>query len=102
MVERRLGAPPASAEFLRELDVTGNIDVLCPVREVAHVAHGWVITVLVPNRLSAPAPLVRVADWAREWAVGGSLRDRGGPGKARSPWPRSSCTTTDAPSSSSP
>jgi transposase len=69
VVERRLGALPASAEFLRRLDVAGIIDELCPVRDVAHVTHGQVIEVLVANRLSAPAPLVRVGDWAREWAV---------------------------------
>ncbi|MFC8553486.1 IS1634 family transposase [Streptomyces sp. NPDC057273] len=69
MVERRLGALPASAEFLRRLDVAGIIDELCPVREVAHLTHGQVIEVLVANRLSAPAPLVRIGDWAREWAV---------------------------------
>jgi transposase len=69
VVERRLGALPASAEFLRRLDVAGIIDELCPVREVAHLTHGQVIEVLVANRLSAPAPLVRVGDWAEEWAV---------------------------------
>lgn len=35
VVERRLGALPASAEFLRRLDVAGIIDELCPVRDVA-------------------------------------------------------------------
>ncbi|MFJ9847068.1 DUF4277 domain-containing protein [Kitasatospora sp. NPDC101155] len=69
MVERRLDALPASAEFLRRLDVAGIVDELCPIREVAHLTHGQVIEVLVANRLSAPAPLVRVGDWAREWAV---------------------------------
>lgn len=69
MVERRLGALPASAEFLRRLDVAGIVDELCPIREVAHLTHGQVIEVLVANRLSAPTPLVRVGDWAREWAV---------------------------------
>ena len=64
-----LGALPASAEFLRRLDLAGIIDELCPVRDVAHVTHGQVIEVLVANRLSAPAPLVQVGDWAREWAV---------------------------------
>ncbi|MFK0297440.1 hypothetical protein ACIQU6_44240 [Streptomyces sp. NPDC090442] len=40
VVERRLGALPASAEFLRRLDLTGIIDELCPVRDVAHVTQG--------------------------------------------------------------
>ncbi|MFE0733287.1 IS1634 family transposase [Streptomyces antibioticus] len=69
VVERRLGALPASVEFLRRLDVARIIDELCPVRDVAHLTHGQVIEVLIANRLSAPAPLVRVGDWAREWAV---------------------------------
>ncbi|MGW0766113.1 DUF4277 domain-containing protein [Streptomyces sp. NPDC002676] len=62
------GALPASAEFLRRLDVAGITDEPCPVRKVAHLAHGQTIEVLVANRLPAPAPLVRVGDWAREWA----------------------------------
>jgi hypothetical protein len=69
VVERRLGALPASAEFLRRLDVAGIIDELCPVRDVAHLTHGQVIEALVANRLSSPASMVRVADWARKWAV---------------------------------
>ncbi|MFC9636554.1 DUF4277 domain-containing protein [Streptomyces mirabilis] len=69
VVERRLGALPASAEFLRRLDLAGIIDELCPVRDIEHVTHGQVSEVLVANRLSGPAPLVQVGDWAREWAV---------------------------------
>ncbi|MFJ9034791.1 IS1634 family transposase [Streptomyces sp. NPDC102274] len=69
MVERRLGALPASAEFLRRLDVAGIIDELCPVREVAHLTHGQVVEALVANRLSSPTSMVRVEDWARTWAV---------------------------------
>ncbi|MFJ8478261.1 IS1634 family transposase [Kitasatospora sp. NPDC094011] len=69
VVERRLGALPASAEFLRRLDVAGIIDELCPVREVAHLTHGQVVEALVANRLSSPTSMVRVADWARKWAV---------------------------------
>jgi transposase len=69
VVERRLGALPASAEFLRRLDVAGIIDELCPVREIAHLTHGQVIEVLVANRLSSPTSMVRVGNWARTWAV---------------------------------
>ncbi|MEZ0028685.1 transposase, partial [Kitasatospora sp. MAP12-22] len=69
MVERRLGALPASAEFLRRLDVAGIIDELCPIRDLAHLTHGQVIEVLVANRLSCPTSMVRVGDWARKWAV---------------------------------
>ncbi|MCX4862156.1 DUF4277 domain-containing protein [Streptomyces canus] len=69
VVEKRLGALPVAADFSRRLDVAGIIDRLCPGRETAHVTHGQVIEVLVANRLTAPAPLWRVDDWAREWAV---------------------------------
>lgn len=69
VVERRLGALPASAEFLRRLDVAGIIDDLCPVRDVAHVTHGQVIEVLIANRLSSPTSMVGVENWARRWAV---------------------------------
>ena len=69
VVERRLGALPASAEFVRRLDVAGIIDDLCPVRELAHLTHGQVIEVLVANRLSSPTSMVRVENWARTWAV---------------------------------
>ncbi|MEU9075256.1 hypothetical protein [Kitasatospora sp. NPDC048538] len=46
--------------------MAGIVDDLCPIREVAHPTHGQVIEVMVANRLSAPAPLVRVGDRARE------------------------------------
>jgi transposase len=69
VVEKRLGALPVAAEFLRRLDVAGTVDRLCPGRDIAHVTHGQVIEVLVANRLTAPAPLWRVDRWAREWAV---------------------------------
>lgn len=72
MVERRPGALPASAEFLRRLDVAGIIDELCPVRDVAHLTHGQVIEVLIANRLSSPTSMtsmVGVENWARRWAV---------------------------------
>ncbi|WP_206306827.1 IS1634 family transposase [Streptomyces sp. F001] len=69
VVEKRLGALPVAAEFLRRLDLAGTVDRLCPGRDIAHVTHGAVIETLVANRLTAPAPLWRVDDWAREWAV---------------------------------
>jgi transposase len=68
-VEKLLGALPVIAEFGRRLDLAGIIDRACPVREVAHVTHGQVIEVLVANRLTAPRPLLRVEDWAAQWAV---------------------------------
>jgi transposase len=69
MVSKRLGALPVAAVFLRRLDVAGIIDRCCPIREVADLSHGQVVEALIANRLTAPAPLVRVEQWAREWAV---------------------------------
>jgi len=68
-VEKLLGALPVVAQFCRRLDLAGIVDRGCPVREVARVTHGQVIEALVANRLTSPRPLLRVADWAREWAV---------------------------------
>ena len=68
-VEKLLGALPVVAEFCRRLDLAGIIDRACPVRQVARVTHGQVIEALVANRLTSPRPLLRVEDWARQWAV---------------------------------
>ncbi len=57
------------ASLCRQLDLAGIIDRLCPVREVAIVSHGQVIEALVANRLTSPRPMLRVEEWAREWAV---------------------------------
>jgi transposase len=69
VVEKRLGALPVAAEFLRRLDVAGIVDEVCPGGASSRVTHGQVIEALVANRLTSPAPLVRVGDWARTWAV---------------------------------
>jgi len=63
-----LGSLPVVAEFSRRLDIAGIVDRLCPVRDVAILSHG-LIEALVANRLTSPAPLLRVEDWAREWAA---------------------------------
>jgi len=68
-VEKLLGSLAVVAEFCRRLDVAGIVDRACPVREVARVSHGQVIEALVANRLTSPRPLLRVEDWAGEWAV---------------------------------
>jgi Domain of unknown function (DUF4277) len=68
-VEKLLGALPVVAEFCRQLDLQGIVDRACPVHQVARVTHGQVIEALVANRLTSPRPLLRVTDWARQWAV---------------------------------
>ena len=69
VVTKRLGALPVVAEFLRRLDVAGTVDGLCPIRDIAFATVGQVIEALVANRLTSPAPLVHVQEWARGWAV---------------------------------
>jgi transposase len=68
-VEKTLGALPVVADYCRRLDLAGIIDRAAPIRELADLTHGQVIETLIANRLTSPAPLVRVSDWAREWAV---------------------------------
>jgi transposase len=68
-VEKTLGALPVVADYCRRLDLAGIIDHAAPIRELANLTHGQVIETLIANRLTSPAPLVRVSDWAREWAV---------------------------------
>ncbi len=68
-LEKALGALPVVAEFCRRLDIAGIVDRACPVRDIAYATHGQVIEALVANRLTSPAPLVHVEDWARAWAV---------------------------------
>ena len=57
------------ADYCRRLDLAGIVDRACPIRDLADLSHGQVIETLVANRLTSPAPLVRVTDWAREQAV---------------------------------
>jgi hypothetical protein len=65
-VDKALGALPVVAEYCRRLDLVGIIDRACPVRDVAILSHGQVIEALVANRLTSPAPMWRVVDWAQE------------------------------------
>ena len=71
-VQQTLGGLPVVASFLDQLGVAAIIDGLCPIRDVALAAPqpGQVIEAMIANRLTSPTPLVRVIDWAREWAVG--------------------------------
>jgi hypothetical protein len=69
VLEKRLGALPLAAEFGRRLRIAEIIDELCPVRPVAWICHGEVIEALVANRLTGPAPVVRVEERAAAMAV---------------------------------
>lgn len=68
-IEKQLGALPVIADYCRRLDLAGIIDQACPIRDLADLSHGQVIETLVANRLTSPAPLVRVTDWACGHAV---------------------------------
>ena len=68
-VQRTLGGLPVVASFLDQLGVAAIIDGLCPIRDVALATHGQVIEAMIASRLTSPTPLVRIIDWAREWAV---------------------------------
>jgi hypothetical protein len=68
-VEKTLGGLPVIRDVLARLGLVGTIDRLCPIRKDADLTHGQVIAALIANRLTAPAALVRVEDWARVWAV---------------------------------
>lgn len=68
-VEKMLGALPVLADYCRRVDLAGIIDRACPGRDLGYLSHGQVIEALVANRLTSPTPLVRVADWARGYAV---------------------------------
>jgi hypothetical protein len=69
VLHKRLGSLPVIADFCRRLNIAEIIDAACPVRDVARVSHGQVIEALIANRLTSPSPMVRVMEWAREWAV---------------------------------
>ena len=67
--DKALGSLPVIARFCERLDIRGIVDRAVPVREVAIATHGQVIEAMIANRLTSPRPLLRIEDWAREWAV---------------------------------
>ena len=64
-----LGSLPVIASFCARLGISGVIDELVPIRPVASLTPGQVVEAMVCNRLTSPAPLVHVEDWARDWAA---------------------------------
>src|SRR5260370_8040383 len=68
-LDKALGAGAVVACFREQLDGAAIIGELCPVRDVALATHGQIIEAMIASRLTSPAPLVRVIDWARAWAV---------------------------------
>ena len=60
-LRRHLGALPVLYPLLEVLQVRAIINRHCPT--AAEVDHGSVVLVLILNRLVAPRPLYRLADW---------------------------------------
>ena len=60
-LRRQLGALPVLYRLLEILDVRRIINRHCP--SATQVDHGAVVVVLVLNRLMAPRPLYKMADW---------------------------------------
>lgn len=60
-LRRQLGALPVLYRLLEILDVRRIINRHCP--SATQVDHGAVVVVLVLNRLMAPRPLYKLADW---------------------------------------
>ncbi|WP_239405634.1 DUF4277 domain-containing protein [Frankia sp. Cj3] len=67
--DKQLGVLPVVRDVLARLDLLDTIDRLCPIRRDAGLTHGQVIAALIANRVTEPAALVRVEDWAAPWAV---------------------------------
>ncbi|HXL17291.1 MAG TPA: DUF4277 domain-containing protein, partial [Streptosporangiaceae bacterium] len=86
-VQQTLGGLPVVASFLETIGAA-IIDGLCPIRDVALATHGQVIEAMIAIRLTSPRALVRVIDWAREWAVEHLLQDRSGGPQRRPARPR--------------
>jgi len=66
---REVGPLLLVAHYLRRLGLVELIDAAAPMRGKSLLTHGEVITALVANRLSAPAPLYDVSGWAGQAAI---------------------------------
>lgn len=71
---REVGALLLVEHYLRRLGLVELIDAAAPMRGKSLLTHGEVISALVANRLSAPAPLYDVAGWAGQAAVAELLK----------------------------
>jgi transposase len=67
--DKMLGSLPVIASFCRRLGIAEIIDEHAPIRELATVTAGQAAEAMICNRLTSPAPLVHVQDWARTWAA---------------------------------
>jgi hypothetical protein len=68
-VRRDVGSLLLVRHYLSRLGLVEVIDAAAPMRGRALLTHGEVITALIANRLSAPAPLYDIAGWASSAAM---------------------------------
>ncbi|MCC7161963.1 MAG: DUF4277 domain-containing protein [Anaerolineae bacterium] len=66
-VARNPGAALLTLPLLRELGVVAAVNRQCPSAHT--VSHGQITQLLVCNRLQAPRPLYKVADWLDQTAL---------------------------------
>ena len=66
---KMLGSLPVACSFCRRLGIAAIIDDLVRIRDVAAVTAGQAAEAMICYRLTSPAPLLHVGDWARTWAV---------------------------------
>jgi Domain of unknown function (DUF4277)/Transposase DDE domain len=66
---REVGSLLLVSDYLRRLGLVEMIDAAIPMRGRSLLTHGEVVSALVANRLSSPAPLYDVAGWASQAAV---------------------------------
>ena len=70
-VARNPGAACLTLPILRELDVAGTVDALCPSGHT--VSHGRIVSLLAVNRLQAPRPLYKVDAWLEQAGLESAL-----------------------------
>jgi hypothetical protein len=70
-VARNPGAACLTLPILRELDVVGAVDALCPSGHT--VSHGRIVGLLTVNRLQAPRPLYKVQAWLEQGGLESAL-----------------------------
>src|SRR5262249_12555069 len=68
-VIKSVGSLPLLRDFLARIGFAGIIDKHCPLAAHAELSCGTVTALLVANRLRAPKPWYKVAQWAKEAGV---------------------------------
>jgi Domain of unknown function (DUF4277) len=68
-VIKTVGSLPLLRDFLARMDLGEMIDRHCPLAAQAELSCGQVAELLVANRLRAPKPLSKVAQWASDAGV---------------------------------